>query len=85
VIDGAFGAGPSPALVGLLIAGVLMTSLYIAGDGTIVVPAVVMILFGGALVPLLPAQFVGLAWAVLAVGTAAAVFVAMQRFMGRGF
>lgn len=84
VVDGTFAAGPSPAVIGLLMAAVLLVSLYVAGDGTVVVPAVVTILFGGALVPLLPAQFVGLAWTVTFVGTAVAVFAAIQRFILRG-
>jgi len=51
VLDGLFAAGPSESLMGLLLAGVLMTSLYIAGDGTVAVPAVVTILLGVVLVP----------------------------------
>jgi len=83
VIDGTFSAGPSPALIGLLIAGTLLVSLHIAGDGTVVVPAVVTILFGGALVPLLPPQFVTLAWSVMVIGTTVAIFAATVRFSNR--
>jgi hypothetical protein len=85
VTEGAFAAGPSPALVGLLIAGVLLSTLYIAGDGSIVTPAVATILFGGALVPLLPPQFVTLAYTVVVIGITAAAFAAYQRFATRGF
>jgi hypothetical protein len=83
VIDGTFGAGPSPALIGLLIAGTLLVSLYIAGDGSVVVPAVVTILLGGALVSLLPPQFVTLAWSVMVIGTTVAIFAAIVRFSNR--
>ncbi len=84
VTDGMFAAGPSPVVIGLLIAGVLLVSLYIAGDGTVVVPAVVTILFGGALIPLLPAQFVSLAYTVTVIGTTVAMFAAWKRFTSRG-
>jgi hypothetical protein len=83
VVEGTFNAGPSPALIGLLIAGTLLVSLYIAGDGSIVVPSVVTILFGGALVPLLPPQFVTLAWSVMVIGTTVAIFAAIVRFSDR--
>jgi hypothetical protein len=84
VIDGLFGAGPTPALVGLLIAGVLLVSLYIAGDGTVVVPAVVTILVGSLLVPLLPPQYVTLAYTVVVLGVTVAGFAAYQRFTHQG-
>lgn len=84
VTDGVFGAGPSPTLMGLLLSGALLTSLYIAGDGDIVVPAVVTILVGSAMIPVLPAQFVTLAYTVLAIGVTVAVFAVWTRFTGRG-
>jgi len=84
VLDGVFSAGPAPSLVGLGIAGVMLTSFYIAGDGSVVVPAVLLILFGSILIPVLPAQFVELAYMLLAVGIAAAVFTAWTRFTAAG-
>ena len=80
VVDGLFAAGPSPALIGLVMAGTLVTSLYVAGDGTIVVPAVVTILLGSVLVPLLPAQYVTLAYTVVVIGITLAAFAAYTRF-----
>lgn len=84
VVDGMFGAGPSPVVIGLLLAGVLLVSLYIAGDGTVVVPSVVTILLGSSLVALLPAQYVTLAYTVVVVGIVVAVFAAYQRFTHQG-
>jgi len=84
VIDGTFGAGPSPALIGLLLAGTLLVSLHIAGDGTIVVPAVVTILLGSSLIALLPPQYVALAYTVTVIGVTVAAFAAYQRFTTRG-
>jgi hypothetical protein len=84
VIDGTFAAGPSPTLVGLLLAGTLLTSLYIAGDGTVVVPSVVTILFGSSLIALLPPQYITLAYTVTVIGVTVAAFAAYQRFVTRG-
>jgi len=84
VLDGVFSAGPAPSLVGLVMAGVMVTSFYIAGDGSVVVPAVLLILFGSILIGTLPAQFVGLAYSLTAVGIAVAVFSAWTRFTAAG-
>jgi len=84
VLDGVFAAGPSPALVGLLLAGMLLTSLYIAGDGDVTVPAVVTILLGSILVPLLPPQYVTLAYTVVAIGITAATFSAWRTYTSPG-
>lgn len=84
VVDGVFAAGPAPGLMGLVLGGVLLTSLYIAGDGSIIVPAVVTILFAGLMVPLLPAQFVTLAYTVAVLGVTAAGFAVWVRFTSQG-
>ena len=84
VLDGLFAAGPSPSLIGLLMAGMLVGSLYIAGDGTVAVPAVVTILLGSILVPLLPPQYVSLAYTVVVIGGTVAAFAAYSRFTSPG-
>jgi hypothetical protein len=84
VIDGVFAAGPSPSLIGLMMAGMLVGSLYIAGDGTVAVPAVVTILLGSILVPLLPPQYVNLAYSVVVIGITVAAFSAYSRFTSPG-
>jgi hypothetical protein len=84
VVEGVFAAGPSPGLMGLLVGGTVLTSLYIAGNGTIVVPAIATILFGSVLVPALPPQFQTFAYTVVAIGGTAAAFAAYTRFTTRG-
>jgi hypothetical protein len=84
VVEGFFGAGPSPTVIGFLLAGMLLTSLYIAGDGDVTVPAVVTILLGSVLVPLLPPQFVSLAYTVVVIGGTVAAFAAYSRFTSPG-
>ncbi len=83
-LDGVFSAGPAPSLMGLLMGGTLITSLYIAGDGTVVVPSVVTILLGSALVPILPAQYVTFAYTVTVLGITVAAFAAWTRFTHQG-
>jgi len=77
-------AGDNEPTIGLLLAGVLLVSLYVAGDGTVAVPSVVTILLGSSLIPLLPAQYVTLAYTVVVVGITVAVFAAYQRFVLQG-
>ena len=84
VVDGAFAAGPAPGLMGLVLAGTLITSLYIAGDGNAVVPAVVTILLGSVMVPLMPPQFVTAAYAVVVLGVTVAGFSLWTRFTHQG-
>jgi len=80
LVEGAFNAGPAPSLMGLLMGGTLLTSLYIAGDGTIIVPSVVTILLGSVLVPVLPPQYVTFAYTVVVLGITVAAFAAWTRF-----
>jgi len=84
LVDGAFAAGPAPSLMGLLMGGTLITSLYVAGDGSTVVPAVVTILLGSVLVPILPPQYVGFAYTVVVLGITVAAFSAWTRFTHQG-
>ena len=84
VVDAVFAAGPAPGLMGLVLGGTLLTSLYIAGDGDATVPAVVTILLGSVLIPLLPAQHTTLAYTVVVLGLTVAVFAAWTRFTHQG-
>lgn len=56
-------------------------SLFLAGSGNSTTPTVVTILLATALFPTLPAQYVGIAWSVLAVGGAATVLQILQKYM----
>jgi hypothetical protein len=69
------------AVFGVLIGGVLATALTVAGDGDLATPAVVTLLAGAVLVPLLPGQFVSLARAVVVVGIVAAILAVGQRWV----
>lgn len=70
-------------LVGVMVGGVIVLSLYIAGDG-MAAPAVVTILLSGALVPLLPGGMVGVAFGVAFVGLVAALISVGERYVLTG-
>ena len=84
VVDGVFSAGPAPGLMGLLLGGTVLTSLYVAGDGDMALPAVVTILFGSVMVPALPPQFRTFAYTVVVLGITVAAFAAYTRFTHQG-
>jgi hypothetical protein len=84
VVDGVFAAGPAPGLMGLIMAGTLVTSLYVAGNGDATVPAVITILFGSLLVPVLPPQFQTFAYSIVVIGITVAAFAAYTRFTHQG-
>lgn len=79
-IDAMFAAGPSPELVGFVLVGSLLTSLFIAGDGDVVVPAVVMVLLGSVAVPTLPPEYTTYAYTVVVLGATVAMLAAYVRF-----
>ena len=84
VVDGVFAAGPSPGLMGLLIGGTIMASLYIAPGGSVIPGAIAMILFGSVLVPALPPQYQLFAYTIVVIGGTVAAFAAYTRFTTRG-
>jgi hypothetical protein len=70
-------------VVGLLVGGTTLLSLYLAGDGEPAAPTVVTILLGSALVPILPAQYVTIAWSIVVLGIAFGAFAALNRWVLR--
>lgn len=74
----------SSAVFGLILGGVLMVAMYNASDGSLIVPAVVLILLGGFLVPILPAAVSGISGSIVILGLAAAVFAGLRRYALEG-
>lgn len=68
-------------LFGLLLGGVVYLSFYLAGGGRTAAPTVVTILLAALLFPILPGQYVGIGWATLFVGAAAAIFQTLQKYV----
>jgi hypothetical protein len=71
----------SSGVFGLLIGGSIFASLYFAGGGSLTTPTVVSILLGGVLIPVLPSQFAGIAWAILFLGGVAAALQVGQKYL----
>jgi len=66
---------------GLVIGGSVFLSLYFAAGGRATTATVVTMLLAGALFPVLPGQYVGIAWTVLFVGAAAAILQSAQKYI----
>ena len=83
-IDAILGAGPSPSFIALLLGLTLVGSLYLAGNRDAVVPGVVTVLAGSAMVPLLPTTYRPAAFTIVVVGAAVALYAAVSRYALRG-
>lgn len=80
VLDDAVGAFGGQALFGLIIGSAVLFSLWWANDGRIGTPAVVVLISGGILLPLLPAQYATAARAFAFIGLVAAIIAVGQRY-----
>jgi hypothetical protein len=77
--------GPVVALIGegvfgVLVGAVLIISMWLAGDRGLAAPAVTTILLGALMFPILPANFVGIGWAVVFVGLAGGFFAVLKEY-----
>ena len=73
------------ATFGLIIGGAMIATMWRAGGGYIGVPAVLTILFGGLLMPILPSDYQGMAYSIIIVGIAAAAWAVQQNRGGGRF
>jgi hypothetical protein len=78
------GATSGEAMFGLLLGGALLLSFYVASDGSIAVPAVILTLTGAFLVPILPGNVAGIAGTIIIMGLVAGIFAAFQRYTLEG-
>lgn len=77
--------GIGEPLFGLIIGGVTIFGLFLAGSGDVDTPAVVTIMFGGLLTAVLPGGMVQVAFGVAFVGVLAALMSVANRYiLGRG-
>jgi len=79
-IDNIFAALGGEALGGTLIGGSILVSLYLAGSRSFATPAVVLILFGGVLLPMLPGGLAQVASTVMLLGLVAAILAVAERY-----
>lgn len=72
------------ALFGLIIGGIVMLPMYVASDGSLGVTAVITTLLGGALVPMLPGAYQGIALTIMLLGLVGSVFAVGVKYVARG-
>ncbi len=72
--------GAPETVFGLIVAGGLLASFYIAGRG-IATPTVLLILLSSIMIPVLPGAYVGIANAIAVMGVTSAVFLLLQKYV----
>lgn len=80
VLDDVVAALGGEASFGLIVGGAVLFSLWWANDGRLGTPAVVVLVTGGILLPLLPAQYATIAQAFAFIGLVASIVVIGQRY-----
>lgn len=66
---------------GVFVGGITLVALYVAGGGGIATPAVILILLGGVLIPLLPGAYVGIAQGIVIIGVFGGVMAVARRYV----
>jgi hypothetical protein len=72
------------AVFGVVISSFIVLSFYVAGDGDLATPTVVLILLGGIAAPMLPAQYVTAAQTIVVVGVAVGIISLGRRYVLSG-
>lgn len=69
---------------GVLVGGVFLLSVWLAGDGDIATPAVMTVLAGGLLIPILPPSYASIARTIAFVGLVGALLAAGEKYVLEG-
>lgn len=80
MIDSAFAAFGSDAVLGFVVGGMLVLSFYIGSNYHPAPPAIGTMLIGGLMIPFLPAQYRSMAEVVMLLGFIVGVFVFLRRY-----
>jgi len=81
--DLVFAAG-GEAIFGLLVGGVLILALWIAGDGDLATPATITVLVGGVLFPILSGDYLNIARVVAFLGLAGVILATIEKYYLEG-
>lgn len=73
-----------PALFGLLLGAVIFVTFYVAADGDMATPTVALILTGTVTISMIPANFQSIAYGVVVIGLAAALWQVLQTYVLSG-
>lgn len=80
-LTAAFGG---PGMFGVLAGGMLFVVFYVAADGGLATPTVVLILSGTVLASMAPAQYREIALGVVVIGVAAALWGVIRQYVLSG-
>lgn len=80
LLDDSVAAFGGEAMMGLILGSFILLTGYWANDGRMGVPAVILTVGGGVLVPMLPAAYAGLARTFMFMGLVVAAVVVGQRY-----
>jgi len=78
------GAVGGEATFGALVGGTVVTSFWLAGDGDLATPAVLTVLIGVLMFPLLPAGLLGVARVISFIGLVAGILAALEKYALEG-
>lgn len=71
--------------LGLLVGGVILVGFYIVSGGRLEVPTVVLILLGGAIVPMLPGHLAQLQTTIIILGLVSGFLAIGRRYLMPGY
>jgi hypothetical protein len=80
-LGGAYGGD---AVFGVVVSSFIVLAFYIAGNGDLATPTVLLILLGGVAAPLLPAQYIQAAQTIVVVGIATGLVSIGRRYVLSG-
>lgn len=83
-LDDLVWAAGGEATFGVLIGGTVIGALWIAGDGDLATPAVLTVLLGVIMFPILPETYLNIARVISFLGLAAAVLAGLEKYYAEG-
>jgi hypothetical protein len=81
MIDQTIAAFGGDAVMGLIVGGMVVLSLYISSSYHPAPPSIGTMLIGGLLIPILPQQHQGTAMVIMLIGFIAGVWVLLRRYV----
>lgn len=84
LLDDLVYAAGGEATFGVLVGGALILSFWVAGDGDLATPAVLTVLLGVIMFPLLPASYLNIARVIAFLGLVAAILAALEKYYLEG-
>jgi len=80
-VQGLFGAVGGEGIFALILSGVLVLGFYIASDGGLAVPSVLLTLMGGLIISSLPAQYRSTAQILIFVGLVSGLLALANKYV----